>query len=515
VTQTSGLATEEWVLQQLAGQVVSWNGRTGAVVLTLNDVLAVGAAPQQNPNFTGIPTAPTAVNGTSTSQIATTAFVMNTLTAISPGVITFNTRSGAVTLDATDINNAGGALLNSPNFVGTPAAPTAPAGTATSQIATTAFVMAEIAATTAGVATWNGRTGNVTMNVTDIAAAGGAPAASPALTGVPTAPTAANGTSTQQLATTAFVMNELNAIDTGVTTFNGRSGTVSLTQNDVTAVGGLVNPSPQLTGTPTAPTPAPTDSSTNIATTAFVKAALANMATTTVSGTAPPSPTTGALWYNLTDGQTYVWTGSTWAIAVNPPMPNLALYMPVAGGTFTGPVTLAANAASALQPVTLQQLTNQPTINQPVIVGVTDGAGAAAGDVGEVFGPTTGPNVTLPLNTNQNIGGMELAAGVWVVFGNCNFGPTSGGSVWTLQAGLGPSGMTWAIGNNGQGSGISINCTNGATPGAGFSTYQIAVPALIVAGSGPITITFYALSSWSEPNNYVTAQMTVWGWRIR
>ena len=88
-----------------------------------------------SPNFTGVPTAPTAAAGTSTTQLATTAFV-----------------------------------TQSPQFSGVPTAPTAGAGTSNTQIATTAFVTQ-----------------------------------SPQLLGTPTAPTAAAGTSTTQLATTEFV----------------------------------------------------------------------------------------------------------------------------------------------------------------------------------------------------------------------------------------------------------------------------------------------------------------------
>jgi hypothetical protein len=67
-----------------------------------------------SPDFTGIPTTPTATSGTNTNQIATTAFVTN-----------------AVSMKAD---------LASPTFTGTPSAPTAISGTNTTQIATTAFV---------------------------------------------------------------------------------------------------------------------------------------------------------------------------------------------------------------------------------------------------------------------------------------------------------------------------------------------------------------------------------------
>ena len=86
------------------------------VELALSDV-----APKASPALTGTPTAPTAAQGTNTTQVATTAFV--------------NTEIAADT--------ASKAPLASPTFTGTPAAPTASAGTNTTQVATTAYVQAE------------------------------------------------------------------------------------------------------------------------------------------------------------------------------------------------------------------------------------------------------------------------------------------------------------------------------------------------------------------------------------
>ena len=100
------------------------------------------------------------------------------------------------------------AALASPALTGTPTAPTAVADTSTTQIATTAFVLGQASATapamdgtaTTGTATRFARADHV--HPTDISRA---PLASPALTGTPTAPTPANGTNTTQIATTAFV----------------------------------------------------------------------------------------------------------------------------------------------------------------------------------------------------------------------------------------------------------------------------------------------------------------------
>ena len=99
-------------------------------------------------------------------------------------------------------------------FAGIPTAPTATAGTNTTQIATTAFVKSAVdglvASAPAALDTLNelaaalGNDAAFSTTVTNSLAAK-APLANPALTGVPTAPTATAGTNTTQLATTAFV----------------------------------------------------------------------------------------------------------------------------------------------------------------------------------------------------------------------------------------------------------------------------------------------------------------------
>jgi hypothetical protein len=232
-------------------------------------------APLASPQFSGIPTAPTAPPATSTGQIATTAYVMAAVQAATSGVVSFNGRTGIVDLLDTDITNAGGALLVSPVFTGTPQAPTATLGTDTGQLATCAFVIAELGGASIGVMTFNTRAGAVVLTAADITGAGGALLAGPAFSGVPTAPTAGSGTATQQLATTAFVTSAIAALSIGVASFNSRTGAVTLTTNDISAAGGAVLASPIFSGQPTAPTASPGTSTTQLATTAFVAAAIA------------------------------------------------------------------------------------------------------------------------------------------------------------------------------------------------------------------------------------------------
>lgn len=254
--------------------VTSFNGRTGAVTLTSADLSAAGAAPLASPAFTGNPTVPTQVAGTSNTSIANTQFVQAAIAA-TPKVTSFNGRGGAVTLTTSDITSAGGAPTASPALTGTPTAPTAPVGNSSSQVASTAFVANAIASGT--VVAFNGRTGAVTLSLTDVMSVGGAPSASPTLTGNPTAPTQAPGTSNTTLATTAFVTNAVTAATSGVASFNGRQGAVVLETSDIVGAGGAPLLSPNMTGTPTAPTAAAGTSSSQIATTAFVENAIVGL----------------------------------------------------------------------------------------------------------------------------------------------------------------------------------------------------------------------------------------------
>ncbi|MEG6141696.1 phage tail protein [Enterobacter kobei] len=113
-----------------------------------------------------------------------------------------------------------------------------------------------------------------------------APKASPTFTGTPKAPTAAAGNNTTQLATTAFVQAALIALVNGAPATLDTLKEIAAAINNDPSFSTTINnalalkaplASPALTGTPTAPTAAQTVNSTQIATTAFVKAALAGL----------------------------------------------------------------------------------------------------------------------------------------------------------------------------------------------------------------------------------------------
>lgn len=113
-----------------------------------------------------------------------------------------------------------------------------------------------------------------------------APKASPTLTGTPKAPTAAAGNNTTQLATTAFVQAAVLGLISGApATLDTLQELAAAINNDPNFSTTLSNAlalkaplaSPALTGVPTAPTAAQAVNNTQIATTAFVKAALAGL----------------------------------------------------------------------------------------------------------------------------------------------------------------------------------------------------------------------------------------------
>lgn len=88
---------------------------------------------------------------------------------------------------------------------------------------------------------------------------------------------------------------------------------------------------------------------------------------TSPAATAPSSPTTGVLWQDTSQSpnQLKMWNGSDW-IRVDPlgitqtaadarylqPATAASTYMPLAGGTFTGPITLSGAPTTNLQPAT-------------------------------------------------------------------------------------------------------------------------------------------------------------------
>jgi len=209
--------------------------------------------------------------------------------AAAPGVGTFASRN-----DHVHPSDTSRAPINSPALTGVPTAPTASLGTNSTQIATTAFVLANAGSggggipsdtlplmdgvASAGVAVEYSRGDHIHPLPT-----GFAPLASPAFTGNPTAPTPLAGDSDTSIATTAFVANAVSAAggllpSNNTPLMNGAAAPgvgVSASRDDHvhpsdTSRAALV--SPTFTGTPAAPTASVGTGGTQIATCGFVMA---------------------------------------------------------------------------------------------------------------------------------------------------------------------------------------------------------------------------------------------------
>lgn len=127
--------------------------------------------------------------------------------------------------------------------------------------------------------------------------AAAAPAASPALTGNPTAPTQTAGNNSTRIATTAYADALVSDTAYNASSWDAVTG-IAPSKNAVRDQMELKAPlaSPALTGNPTAPTQTAGNNSTRIATTAYVDtlgALKANLASPTFTGT-PAAPTAAA-----------------------------------------------------------------------------------------------------------------------------------------------------------------------------------------------------------------------------
>jgi len=100
-TGPGGVATEP----QATGFIVT-GGTTTQKALTVDADATISAlAPLSSPTLTDVPAAPTAAPGTSTTQIATTAFVGAAVGAITPGTLPYTEKTADFTAA---INNAYG-----------------------------------------------------------------------------------------------------------------------------------------------------------------------------------------------------------------------------------------------------------------------------------------------------------------------------------------------------------------------------------------------------------------------
>jgi hypothetical protein len=157
------------------------------------------SAPLASPTFTGLVKAPGYTGAE--DQVITLSHLANTATTLTAAI---NTKA--------NIDSAG--------LTGVPTAPTATAGTNTTQLATTAFVKAAVDAKAVDVIAADKAytdTSVITLsNSINTLLAAKAALASPVFTGTPTAPTAAAGNNSTQIANTAFITNALTTMQANI-----------------------------------------------------------------------------------------------------------------------------------------------------------------------------------------------------------------------------------------------------------------------------------------------------------
>lgn len=249
-----------------------------------------------------------------------------------------------------------------------------------------------------------------------------APKASPALTGTPTAPTAAADTNTTQLATTAYVVGQAYAklaspSLTGTPTAPTASADTSTTQIATTAyvVGQAYAKlaSPTLTGTPAAPTAATDTSTTQIATTAFV--------TGQAAGTSPVMAGTAAVGTSVKFAR---------ADHVHPSDTSKAnLASPALTGTPTAPTAVADTnttqiattayvVGQAYAKLASPALTGTPTAPTAAVDTSTTQIATTAYVVGQGYAKTAAPVFTssITLNAQAPIRFADSDGSHWVAF---------------------------------------------------------------------------------------------------
>jgi phage-related tail fiber protein len=226
--------------------------------------------------------------------------------------------------------------------------------------------------------------------------------ASPTLTGVPKAPTAAASTNTDQIATTAFVqalftalvgaapdtLNQINEIAAAL----GNDANFSTTMMNALALRAPIA-NPVFTGDPKAPTAAVGDNDTSIANTAFVQAALAAFGIG-VTSPVPVILATDADWAKPQGWSGFINVGASKTNGVTVPLttgglnPGYGMWTITgrrdAGGGFTGIFTDYANgrtwtgyASTSAAPVTFDEKAN---IVSPAFGGNPTVPTPAAGD---------------------------------------------------------------------------------------------------------------------------------------
>ena len=191
----------------------------------------------------------------------------------------------------------------------------------------------------------------------------------------------------------------------------------------------------------------------------------------------PASPTSGQVVQNPANGAAWQWDGNKWDAL------TLGMYLPIAGGTLTGPLILSGNATAQLGAVPLQQLNASLATYLPLGGGTMTGglqlSGNAAAQLQAV--PLQQLQTYLPLAggtlTGQLTGTSITLSGVLSTPSSVNAGPSTIGGITLSGGDLSAPGL---IG------GTSININNSYTANATDMNVIVPIGCTNVTSSGQI-----------------------------
>ena len=210
-----------WI--RLANQSEVFSGAFSSLTGTPTTLTGYGitdAAPLASPTFTGTPSGPTASSGTNTTQFATTAFVQSAISGFSAGANVSVSGNAPSSPSAGDLWFDDDALVLYVYYAD---------GTSNQWVQTNPSSV-DPSGFDGAFSSLSGKPTTLSgYGITDAATAN-----SPTFTGTPVAPTASSGTNTTQLATTAFVQQEVSSaggyndanVDTHLNTGTANTGEI-------------------------------------------------------------------------------------------------------------------------------------------------------------------------------------------------------------------------------------------------------------------------------------------------